>query len=117
MSQTISEREFEAFCTTRSIPFERIQETSKRTPDYELVLGSDRVVVEIKEADRNPEERESDRLLAERGYGNATGGTPGDRVRKMIRSSSTDLPAFFGPVAIGERHRSERTGFFGPKSE
>jgi hypothetical protein len=50
-------------------------------------------VVEVKETDRNAEERESDRMLAIRGVGNATGGTPGDRVRKMIRSSSGQLKA------------------------
>ncbi|MDA1349729.1 MAG: hypothetical protein O3A47_12835 [Chloroflexi bacterium] len=31
--------------------------------------------------------------MKERGYGNAIGGTPGDRVRKMIRSASPQLKA------------------------
>ena len=94
MSQTISEREFEAFCTLRGIPFERIPETNTRTPDYELVLESALVVVEIKETEPNAEERKSERLLAQRGYGNVGGGTPGDRVRKMIRSCSAQLKAY-----------------------
>jgi len=93
MPQTISEREFEAFCKARGIPFERISETNTRTPDYELVLESVRVVVEVKETELNAEERASERLLAERGYGTAVGSTPGDRVRKMIRSSSAQLRA------------------------
>jgi hypothetical protein len=93
MPQTISEREFEAFCKARGIPLERIPEASTRTPDYEIVLGSTRVVVEVKETEPNAEERESDRLLAKRGYGNAVGTTPGDRVRKMVRSCSAQLKA------------------------
>ncbi len=93
MPLTVSEREFEAFCRLQGIPFERIPETNTRTPDYELRLSGVRVVVEVKETDRNPEERESDRLVAERGYGNAVGSVPGDRVRKMIRSCSTQLKA------------------------
>jgi hypothetical protein len=44
-------------------------------------IGSQPVIVEVKETAPNEEERESDRLLAERGWGNAVGGTPGDRVR------------------------------------
>ena len=91
MPQTISEREFEAFCNARRIPFERVPATTTRTPDYELVLGSTRVVVEVKETEPNAEERESDRLVAIRGYGNAVGTTPGDRVRKMVQSCSSQL--------------------------
>lgn len=94
MPQNISEREFEAFCTRRGIPFERIPEASTKTPDYELLLGSARIVVEIKETEPNAEERESDRLLAARGYGTAIGSTPGDRVRQMIRSCSAQLKAY-----------------------
>ena len=69
------------------------RESDKPTPDYEIALSSKRIVVEVKETSPNPEERESQRLLAERGYGIATGGTPGDRVRKMISSASPQLKA------------------------
>ena len=69
MPQTISEREFEAFCNARGIAFERVPEATTRTPDYELALGATRVVVEVKETEPNAEERESDRLVATRGYG------------------------------------------------
>lgn len=93
MTQTVSEREFELFCRLRGVPLTRIPETDKRTPDYEITLGPERIIVEVKETSTNPEERESRRLLAERGYGIATGGTPGDRVRKMISSASPQLKA------------------------
>ena len=93
LKRTISEEQFEAFCQHRGIPLERIPESDTRTPDYQITIGSERLIVEIKETFPNPEELESDRLLKERGYGNATGGTPGDRVRKMIRSASAQLKA------------------------
>jgi hypothetical protein len=48
----------------------------------------------VKEILRNDEERESDRLLLKRGYGNALGGsTPGNRVRKKIADSSPQIKA------------------------
>jgi hypothetical protein len=78
------------------VPLTRIPESDKRTPDYEITLGQERIIVEVKETSPNPEERESQRLLAERGYGMATGGTPGDRVRKMIASASRQLKARSG---------------------
>ena len=91
--RTTSEEQFEEFCQQRDIPLERIPEADTRTPDYEITLGADRIVVEVKETSPNPEERESNRLLKVRCYGNVTGGTPGDRVRKMIRSASGQLKA------------------------
>jgi hypothetical protein len=93
VKRTISEEQFEAFCKNRGIPLERIPESDSRTPDYEIDIESQRIIVEVKETSPNPEEIESDRLLNERGYGNVTGGTPGDRVRKMIRSASGQLKA------------------------
>jgi hypothetical protein len=93
MPKTISEEVFEEYCAGRGIPCNRIPETSTKTPDYELVLGTQRVIVEVKEIARNPEERESDRLLAERGRGNVTGGTPGDRVRSKIAACSKQIKA------------------------
>jgi hypothetical protein len=88
MTQTVSEREFESFCRLRGIPLSRVPPADTRTPDYEIVLASVRIIVEVKETSPNPEERESARLLQKRGYGTVTGGTLGDRVRKMIRSAN-----------------------------
>jgi len=93
MTRTISEREFESFCQLRGVPLTRIPEADTRTPDYEIAIDQERIVVEVKETSPNQEERESQRLLEERGYGIATGGTPGDRVRKMISSASPQLKA------------------------
>jgi Holliday junction resolvase len=82
LKRTISEVQFVAFCQHRGIPLERIPESDTRTPDYQITAGSERLIVEIKETSPNPKEIESDRLLKERGYGNASGGTPGDRVER-----------------------------------
>jgi hypothetical protein len=50
-------------------------------------------VIEVKETSPNRGELESLRLLEQRGVGKVTGGTHGDRVRKMIRSASRQLKA------------------------
>lgn len=93
MPRTVSEIQFEEFCRLRDIPLVRIPEADTRTPDYEIPFPSGRLIVEVKETSPNPDELESNRLLAERGYGKAIGGTPGDRVRKMISSASGQLKA------------------------
>jgi len=49
--------------------------------------------VEVKEISRKKEERESDRLLEVRGYGEVLSNTPGDRVRKKITESSAQIRA------------------------
>ena len=49
LKRTISEEQFEAFCQSRGIPLERIPESDTRTPDYQIAIESERVIVEIKE--------------------------------------------------------------------
>lgn len=93
MNRTTSERLFEHFCDARGIVCHRVPEAKSRTPDYELVFGNVRVVVEVKEITANAKEQESDRLLAQRGYGAALSSTPGDRVRKKIADCSAQLKA------------------------
>lgn len=64
-----------------------------KTPDYTLTIDGQLVVVEVKEILPTPEERESDRLAHERGYGNAIRISPGDRVRKKIGDCSPQIKA------------------------
>jgi hypothetical protein len=47
MGRPLSEQHFELFCSARGLTLERIAEAATRTPDYELVLGDTRVVVEV----------------------------------------------------------------------
>jgi hypothetical protein len=82
--KTASEQYFEKFLIERSIDFDLVPTSDMKTPDYLISGNGQRIAVEVKEIERNKEEIESDRLLEERGYGLATGGAPGDRVRKKI---------------------------------
>lgn len=93
MQKAISEKIFEELCTRLGVVWRRVPESNSQTPDYELVLGSTTMVVEVKEITANAEERESDRQLEDRGYGNVLGGTPGDRVRKKITDCSAQIKA------------------------
>jgi hypothetical protein len=88
---TLSERLFEDYCSRHGIICERVPETHTRTPDYELIFGEHRVIVEVKEIARNKEEIESDRVMAERGWGNGLSHMPGERVRKKIASCSPQI--------------------------
>jgi hypothetical protein len=92
-TRTLSETWFEEFCARAGILYVRVAETESKTPDYTLTVQGQTVIAEVKEITRNKEERESDRLVRERGYGNVTGGTPGARVRKKIAESSAQIKA------------------------
>jgi hypothetical protein len=91
--KTQSEKWFEGYCANSGITCKRISEEYSKTPDYDLTIDGQRIIVEVKEISRNKEERESDRLLSERGYGSVLSHTPGARVRKKITDSSTQIKA------------------------
>lgn len=90
--RTLSEYLFERFCGERGIPCSRIPEGSIKTPDYELFPDTTPVVVEVKEIEP-AEEIESDRVMAERGWGNVLSHTPGGRVRAKIAACSPQIKA------------------------
>jgi len=89
--RTQSERWFEAFCDANAIALARIGESSSRTPDYELRLGEETVIVEVKEILPNDEEKASIEKLERTGVGLVTGGIPGARVRGKIADASAQL--------------------------
>jgi len=93
MTKTQSEICFENLCADLGIPLRRIPEGKSKTPDYELTIGQQTIVAEVKEMTRNKDEQKSDRVLQERGYGNALCTTPGDRVRKKVSESSSQIKA------------------------
>ena len=88
---TQSEELFERFCAEVGIEFRKIDEGNETNPDYELKIGDLTIIAEVKEFDRNDAEKTSDRLLEDRGYGEALSNTPGDRVRKKIRNASPQI--------------------------
>jgi len=98
MRKTQSEIVFERFCAMKGIVCLRIPERDTRTPDYKLEVAEERIIVEVKEIAPNKEERESDRLLKLRGYGNVLSHTPGNRVRKKVADCSAQIKA----RALGE---------------
>ena len=91
--KTQSEKWFEEFCTNVGIVCHRITEEDNKTPDYQLEIDDQTIIVEVKEFTRNKEEQKSDQLLKERGYGARLSNTPGDRVRKKITDSSAQIKA------------------------
>lgn len=93
MIKTQSEKWFEEFCNNAGLNWHRIAEEDNKTPDYQIDIDNQIIIVEIKEFSRNKDEQRSDRLLEERGYGEAISNTPGDRVRKKIRDSSAQIKA------------------------
>ena len=93
MAKTESQTLFEKYCADSGIPCEPILEEDTPTPDYWIAIEGQRIVAEVKEIVRNKEEQESDRLVHERGYGNAISSIPGERVRKKISDSSPQIKA------------------------
>ncbi len=93
MPKTASETLFERFCESHGIPYLQIPKEEGPTPDYEIAVGTKRIIVEVKEITPNKEEQESDWLFAERGYGEVLSRTPGDRVRKKISDCSPQIKA------------------------
>jgi hypothetical protein len=92
-NRTESEIWFEKFCDHNQFSLLPVPIASGKTPDYTLTLDGQTVIVEVKEIQPTAEERESDRLARERGYGNAVHITPGERVRKKIGDCSPQIKA------------------------
>jgi hypothetical protein len=87
---TQSQTLFEKFCSDSGIKCVHIQTEKTKTPDYELTIDGQKVIVEVKEIIRNKDEQEYDRLIKERGIAGGTN-TPGDRVREKIRKASPQI--------------------------
>ncbi len=85
-------RLFEAFCTLRGIWCGAIPEATAKRPDYELRINGQMVIVEVKTLEPNPEERVVNARRA-RGEIVAGGGSPGERLRREIRSANKQLKA------------------------
>jgi len=51
--KTKSENMFEQFCNELSIKCNRIEEAKEKRPDYEVVINSTKMLVEVKQIDPN----------------------------------------------------------------
>ena len=88
--KTTSENLFERFCTLNNIVFDPISTQSEeglRTPDYDILVSDQKIIVEVKQIEPNEEELEAIRQFEE-GKMVSVGGEPGGRVRKKIKKAS-----------------------------
>lgn len=81
---TKSEMLFEGLCDRLGIPYQGIERGPGKTPDYDITLGSQIVVTEVKQLEESDNDR---RLLAE----GAGWETPGRRIRLKIDASKKQL--------------------------
>ena len=66
-TKTKSEILFEQFCKENSIPYSQIDQSDCRTPDYEIYFGKILVVIEVKQIDRNKNEKKYQEQLPKLG--------------------------------------------------
>lgn len=97
---TISEQVFERFCRDRSLQYERVPETHSKSADYLLNLSHVRLVVEVKQIEPNPEERQLLAIPCEEWDGELVyhWGIPGERVRKKTAEAVPQLRAISNGV-------------------
>ena len=89
--KTISENHFEDFCSQKGLILKRVQTAGTPTPDYELLIGGVKVIVEIKQFDPNPEEKRAKLVSGKVMIINA--GKLGERIRKAISEAIPQLKA------------------------
>lgn len=90
--KTPGDQLFESFCSLRGIECKRIPEGQSKTPDYALRVGAHRLLAEVKTLEPNQEEEEVNARRA-RGEIVVGGGTPGERLRREIRTANAQLKA------------------------
>ena len=87
---TPGEKVFVAFCKANGVPLKRIHEGDAQEPDYEISVGKQPIMVEVKDFDLNPEEKRAHRALKEGAMAD-WGSSPGDRVRSKIDKARRQL--------------------------
>jgi hypothetical protein len=79
--KTKSEAVFERFLSTNGIAFRRVSPGKQKTPDYEVMIGNNELIFEIKElADDLGFQREP-----------VHSGTVGEQIRKRIKHASKQI--------------------------
>lgn len=92
--KTESEILFEAFCNQngiRVVPIPTKSKEGEETPDYDVYIYGQKVVVEIKQIDPNREEIIQQGLLDSQGFATYDVGTPGARVRSKITAGASQI--------------------------
>ena len=95
---------FEAYCKELGLSCTRVAESQRhgeKTPDYLLRVGGVDIPTEIKAFEPNPDDRESRRLMRERGYGSVTSTTIGHRLALVLKRARRQLRAWNDRHAAG----------------
>lgn len=98
---TISEQQFELFCNNSGLVFKRLTPDGHKTPDYEIILGGQRTIVEIKELTPNAEETQVVRDLVEKRSASWGPTKVGNRIRYKIDDSKRQLERLAGSKCPG----------------
>ncbi len=129
-TKTKSEELFETFCNSNDILFNKIPTASYQglqTPDYEIILFSNHVIVEVKQFDPNTEDLVLIENYHTKGRTGIYGNEPGKRVRNKITDAMPQLrilakykyPAIlvlYDNIQTGIRHADSynvKTGMYG----
>lgn len=91
---TVSEELFERFCFENKISFCRIPRSDKngrKTPDYEIVIEDQYIVVEVKQFDTNPDDNKFQKQLEEDGITEVYKGKMTKRIRGKINDAMPQL--------------------------
>jgi hypothetical protein len=94
MMITVSEKIFEEYCQQNRIYFNKINTESnsaKKSPDYEIIVNSQKIIVEIKQIDPNPNDKKNEERLRLTGTGGTFGGKIGKRISQKITSAMPQL--------------------------
>ncbi len=90
--KTESEILFEEYCDQLDIDCAPIPRADTKTPDYELILGAQLVIAELKQLDLNDEDSSSFEQARVRGWASAWP-NPANRVRRKIQKAGRQLKA------------------------
>ncbi len=94
VNKTESEKLFELFCNQHGIKCFRIPTKSKqqeKTPDYDIWVSGQQIVVEVKQFDPTQEEVAMYKTSEEHEFAHGPLGTPGTRVRKAINEKASQI--------------------------
>ena len=81
---------FEALCAAQEVSYERLPVGAQRTPDYEIFLGGQRVIVEVKQLDPNKQDKEINHA-SDSGTATPNVISPTQRLRRKISDGYKQL--------------------------
>jgi len=88
---TISEKLFEQFCRENNIQFSRLLPDGNKTPDYEINLGDQHIILEIKEFALNNEEKIAINDFKKKRFSSWGSSKVGNRIRYKIDDSKRQI--------------------------